>query len=89
MEKCPLCGCQYQKYPGPRHKTQHHIFLKRWYGTLTLTVSVCRICHNEFHLWYSTERKWTKTECVLFWKDFCKTKGKDPDKIYPILKNVT
>jgi len=88
METCPICGCVYGDYPSPYHKTKHHIYLKRWYSGSTLTVYVCRKCHDEFHIVYKAYLKWTKTKCVLNWKDFCRKKGKDPDEIYPSLKGT-
>ena len=87
METCPICGCRYDKYPLPHHKTKHHIFMRRWYRGSSLTVYVCRKCHDEFHL-IECDHKPTKLECIALWKDFCRSKNKDPDEIYPLLKGI-
>ena len=87
---CPLCETPYGE-KHIRHKSNHHIFLKAYYPDSTLTVEVCRGCHDEFHklFKYNEDKRWSKLECVRFWIAFCYLKEKVATRIYPqLLKYV-
>ena len=83
-ETCPLCGNTYTK---KHHETKHHLLPKWWYKD-ERTVSVCRVCHNDFNTQYPMKNgeKWSPLECLENWFGFCQTKGKEAIEIYPELK---
>lgn len=86
IEVCPLCNNPY----GEKHrrkKTNHHIFPKAYYPSSTLTVEVCRGCHDQFHQYfkYNATKRWSKIECIRYWFAFCLLKGKNATRVYPHL----
>jgi hypothetical protein len=83
-ETCPICGNYYGKY---RQKTRHHIFVK-WFYCDGLVVYACSECHQkEFHKYYPMywDRPWSRSQCLSYWVQFCKSKGKNAFAIYPEL----
>ncbi|HAS92273.1 MAG TPA: hypothetical protein DCS12_08590 [Clostridiales bacterium] len=87
LGNCPLCGKCYKS--KKHHRTKHHIFPRYWFGS-GVTVFVCHECHtNEFHRFYPMKLDgyaWTKKQCLMYWVQFCKSKGKEAFKIYPQLR---
>ncbi len=89
MGTCPICEQQYEiGSDKPRRKSNHHIFLRRWYKGSTLTVEVCQKCHNDFHRIYvsSAQRRWSRRECLTYWIQFCVERHVLVYKVYPCLK---
>lgn len=87
LGRCPLCD---YNYGDKKHqRTKHHVFPRYWYSS-GITVFVCHECHTrEFHRIYPMELNkyaWTKQQCLKYWVDFCKSKGKDAFLIYPQLR---
>lgn len=93
-EFCPICDRAYEKAENYKHRnvrTKHHVFPQFWYKEKKhIFIYACSFCHTfGFHAMFPMgKRVWRTSECIHKWVYFCRSKGKDAYKIYPILREL-